>query len=159
VAHDAARPFVIALGPRTVTVVGTEFDILRHEGRLAVTVRRGVVEVAEAADTPVRLTAGRRLRARGDDAPAVVETIAEAEADGWRTGRLIYREQPFGDVVSDLGRYFDEPLRIEGRRTAGLRFSGVLVVGREDEMIRRIKALLAVSAARDGGAIVFRSND
>ena len=159
VAHDAARPFIIRVGPRTVRVVGTQFDVLRHEGRTAVTVRRGIVEVAEAAAAPVRLTAGRRLRAETDSAPAVMETVAETEAQGWRTGRLIYRQQPFGDVVSDLGRYFDEPLRIEGDDTAALRFSGVLVVGREDEIIRRIEALLAVSATRDGGAIVFRSND
>ncbi len=159
VAHDTARPFIISAGRRSVRVVGTEFDVMRHEGRIAVTVRRGIVEVAQGADAPVRLTAGRRLRAEDDSTPAVIEPVAEAEAQGWRTGRLIYRQQPFGDVVSDLGRYFDEPLRIEGDRTAALRFSGVLVVGQEDEIIRRIEALLAVSATRDGGAIVFRSND
>lgn len=159
VTHDAARPFLISLGGRTARVVGTEFDVLRHDGRIAVTVRRGVVEVAAGADAPVRVTAGRRLTAAEGARGEVVETIGDAEALGWRTSRLIYRQRPLGEVVSDLGRYFHEPLRIEGSRTAALNFSGVLVVDQEDEIIRRIEALLPVSATRAGGAIVFRSND
>jgi transmembrane sensor len=64
VAHDPARPFVIAAGDRQIRVLGTEFNVLRHDGRLTVTVKRGVVAVTGDADHPadmVTLTAGQQL--------------------------------------------------------------------------------------------------
>ncbi|MEO8113820.1 MAG: FecR domain-containing protein, partial [Phenylobacterium sp.] len=45
VAHDPSRPFRIAVGDREVRVVGTEFNLRRRSGRIALTVRRGVVDV------------------------------------------------------------------------------------------------------------------
>jgi transmembrane sensor len=60
-------------------------------------------------------------------------------------------------VVADLNRYFPETISVADADVAGLRFSGVLVVDKEDPLIRRIEALLPVSADRSNGAIVFRA--
>ena len=42
---------------------------------------------------------------------------------------------------------------------AALRFTGVLAVDGEDATIRRLVALLPISANREGGAMVLRARD
>ena len=60
----------------------------------------------------------------------------------WRTGRLIYRDQPLGDVVADLNQQFATPIALEDPGLAATRVSGVLVLDDQDAVIRRL-ALLA----------------
>ncbi|HEY2356726.1 MAG TPA: FecR domain-containing protein [Phenylobacterium sp.] len=64
VAPDKPRPLIIAVGDRTLRVVGTRFDVRRRAGQLSVTVERGLVEVgptAPAAGRAFRLHPGQRL--------------------------------------------------------------------------------------------------
>jgi transmembrane sensor len=46
VAKDAARPFVVAVGDKLVTAVGTAFDVRLDPGRLSVTLLEGRVRIA-----------------------------------------------------------------------------------------------------------------
>jgi transmembrane sensor len=159
VAKDAKRPFLIQAGDDQVRVVGTRFDVLRHDGRVVVTVEHGVVEVRQAmgGDTrPVaRLVAGQQYLHRAGMTQASVRTVDPSDALAWRRGRLIYRDSELADVVSDLNRYFATPLRV-APGAAGLRFSGVLAVDSQGKVLRRLEALMPVKAASENGAVVLR---
>lgn len=162
VTHDPRRPFAVSVGDRQVRDLGTEFDIRRARSEIRVSVRRGMVEVASnngTAGAPIELGAGRQLI---HDEASDVTTVRAASADeafAWKHGRLIYRDQPLQVVVDDLNRSFPHPVRIEGARIAALRFTGVLNVDAEDATIRRLTALLPISASREGGATVLKARD
>ena len=157
VAHDADRPFLITAGDETVRVVGTRFDVRRRDGQLAVTVLRGLVEVStDGAETPVRLRPGQMLEHVEGASGVVVRNVAAEDQVGWRSGRLIYRNQTLGRIAGDLNHYFDRPLRLEGENTANLRFSGVLIVDGQDAMVRRLTSLMPISATPTDDSIVLR---
>lgn len=157
VAHDARRPFVITAGDETVRVLGTRFDVRRRDGQLSVTVLRGLVEVStDGQDEPVRLHPGQMLEHVEGGASITVSKVAAEDQIGWKSGRLVYRDQPLGRIVSDLNHYFDRPLRLEGEHTADLRFSGVLIVDGQDAMVRRLSSLMPISATPTDDAIVLR---
>src|SRR5204862_4014535 len=114
VTHDARRPFLVAVGDRQVRVVGTQFNLRHRDGRVALTVSRGTVEVrpAGAPDAQAtRVTVGQQLtHADGERA----ETLAAAEPDAafaWTNGQLIYRDRPLSEVAGDLTRRFGVPVR------------------------------------------------
>lgn len=161
VAADPARPFLIAAGDRTVRVVGTRFDV-RHRGTaLSVTVERGVVEVRPrdgAAGRIFRLHPGQRLdTAQG--APGVQLSIADPQqVESWRTGRLIYRDQPLGDVVADLNQQFERPMLIEDPALAQTRVSGVLVLDDQAAVIRRLALLAPIKALPSERGVLLRSD-
>jgi len=162
VTHDPRRPFAVSVGDRQVRDLGTEFDIRRTGSQIRVSVRRGMVEVAAnngAADAPIDLGAGRQLTHDEASDVTTVRTAPADEAFAWKHGRLIYRDQPLQAVVDDLNRTFPRTVRIEGARVAALRFSGVLNVDAEDATIRRLTALLPISASRAGGATVLKARD
>ena len=157
VAHDSARPFLITAGDETVRVIGTRFDVRRRDGQLSVTVLRGLVEVStDGEDTPVRLRPGQMLEHIEGASGVSVRAVAAEDQVGWRSGRLVYRDQPLGRIVSDMNHYFDRPIRLEGENTATLRFSGVLIVDGQDAMVRRLSSLMPISATPTDDAIVLR---
>jgi transmembrane sensor len=161
VAADKARPFLIDAGDRTVRVVGTRFDVRRRGAELSVTVERGVVEVApsgEAAGKTFRLHPGQRLdTAQG--AAAVQLSLADPQAvEAWRTGRLIYRDQPLGDVVADLNEQFQRPIILEDAALAQVRVSGVLVLDDQAAVIRRLALLAPIKALPSARGVMLRSD-
>jgi transmembrane sensor len=159
VAHDARRPFEIAAGDRTVRVVGTQFDVRRRAGELSVTVARGAVEVRprEGLDgRAYRLHPDQRLDHREGASGVEVATVDAQEVLGWRTGRLVYREQPLAQVVADLNHQFAMPIRVEDPALAAMPISGVLVLDDQDAVIRRLALLVPIRAVRSDAGLVLR---
>ena len=151
VTHDPARPFLIEVGDRQVRVVGTQFNLRHRDGRVALTVSRGLVEVrpADAPQAqPTRVAIGQQLtHVEGQR----VETLAPAEADvafAWTNGQLIYHDRPLGEVAGDLSRRFGTPVRVADPQTAALRFTGVLVTDSVADVLRRLQAFAPISAER-----------
>ncbi len=161
VAADKARPFLIDAGDRTVRVVGTRFDVRRRGTELSVTVERGLVEVrpsGELAGRVFRLHPGQRLDAT-QGAPTVQLSLADPQAvESWRAGRLIYRDQPLGDVIADLNEQFAQPIILEDATLAQIRVSGVLVLDDQAAVIRRLALLAPVKALPSPRGIVLRSD-
>jgi len=164
VAPDKARPFLIAAGDRTVRVVGTRFDVRHLGGQLSVTVERGVVEVRPsdgANGRTWRLHPGQRLDTAAIATPGVAPTVQLSEADpvsveSWRSGRLIYRDRPLGDVVADLNQQFAKPIVLEDPALASLHVSGVLVLDTEEAVTRRLALLAPVKALTSEKGVLLR---
>jgi transmembrane sensor len=157
VAKDAARPFVITAGDRVVKVVGTEFDVSNRGRELAVTVRRGIVEVAPQGDQQagVRLASGQRLdHAAGRTTR--ISNVNPEDAFAWRSGRLIYRAQPLSVVVAELNRHFPRQVTLADPQTARQTFTGVLVLDSEKAVLDRLALSTPISAVETAEGYMLR---
>jgi len=162
IAHDTARPFIIDAGDRKIRVVGTEFDVRRRGDDLSVTVRRGVVEVSPldpSQGQPIRLMAGDRIDHRIGTAATRASTISADDVFAWRSGRLIYRDRPLSEVIADLNAQFSRPLSSADRKTADLRFSGVLVLDDEESVVHRLTLLAPLWSTSNPSGIVVGARD
>ena len=161
VSKDPGRPFLITAGAQRIRVVGTAFDVASHDGRLTVTVRRGLVEVGrkgagDALTDVARVPAGYQLVRADGDAAAQITAVDPDEAAAWRQRRLIYHGQSLESVASDLSRAFAVPVAVRGPARQ-LSFTGVLVLDDEDAVVRRLQAFLPVDVDRSSAAIVLSS--
>lgn len=158
VAKDPSRPFLIGVGDQAVRVVGTEFNI-RNDGRsVRVTVRRGIVEVAQRdakGQAPTRLTVGQELRhVQGSDT-AQVRRVEASNAFAWSQGQLVADNETLGDIVADLNRRFATPIRISPE-AASRRFSGVIALDDEDAAVRLLATYASLRVDRTAGEISLR---
>lgn len=157
VTHDPARPFILHVGDRVLRDVGTEFDVLREGGKIAVTVREGMVSVRRSRDDPRELSMGpgsHLENIEGSPVFVVLATNAD-EAFAWRAGRLIYRNRPLSEVAADLSRYGEQDIRVSGS-AAEIRFSGVLTIDNQKAMVKRLTGLLPVVAStRNDGVLLI----
>ena len=162
VAADHARPFLISAGDRTVRVVGTRFDVRRRGDQLSVTVDRGVVEVRPNADSvgrAFRLHPGQRLDHEDGAVEAHVRAVEPSDVYAWRTGRLVYRDQPLGDVVADLNQQFAKPITLADPALGAIPVSGVLVLDDQSAVIRRLALLAPIKALPSQQGVLLRRDE
>lgn len=160
VAKDARRPFLIEAGDRTVRVLGTQFDVRYRDGRQSVTVARGRVEVrpsAGASGQAYRLTVGQRLDHETGAAEARISTASPQAVFAWRSGQLVYRNEPLANVVADLNQYADQPLKLADARTGRLPFSGVLAASDSQDMVRTLTLIAPVTSTSTPEGLLLRA--
>lgn len=155
VARDPGRPFLIEAGEREIRVVGTEFNVLHHRGRLAVAVRRGVVEVRpkaapEAAGT--RLVRGQVLIHRRGQAGDHIAPVDPDAALAWTTGRLVFQNERLVEVAAALDRYGTQPILVEPD-ARDLRVTAVLEIGSQDAMLGSLAQFMPVRVDRRADSI------
>lgn len=159
VAKDPRRPFLIEAGDRTVRVVGTQFDVRYRDGRQSVTVARGVVEVRPTAGAgkAYRLTVGQRLDHMAGAPDAEVTAGSPQAVFAWRSGKLVYRDEPLANVVADLNQYADRPIRLADARTGRLPFSGVLVTADGADMVQTLTLVAPVTSTTTPEGLLLRA--
>ncbi|WP_269716772.1 FecR family protein [Caulobacter sp. NIBR2454] len=150
VAHNAARPFTVAAGGATVTAVGTRFEVDLLNDAVEVRVFDGVVSVRHA-DQPARLlNKGRWLLLAANGSSAGGDFDPETYAS-WRNDWLDARNMPLGHVVARLNRYAVQPLVLSDPKMGDLPVTGRFRLDQPEASRSMIQALLAGSAADEGG--------
>lgn len=155
VAHLENRPFVVAVGAREVRVLGTEFNILSHAGRLAVSVRRGLVAVSGGQEGTVKLARGQQLVQR-PGASAQMRDVPPDTAFAWKSGKLVYDRTPLADVAADLNRYVATPIRVDPS-AASVTVSGVLLVDDETAMVRRLELFAPIVVETTAHEVILKA--
>jgi len=163
VAHNAARPFQVAVGDRRVIVTGTRFAASLREERAEVSVLQGSVAVGErdagsarALDGALRLTPGDVATFQPGQAGAHKARADVDAATAWRDRRLVFRDAPLSDIVATAARYADRPLVIADPILARTRVTAVLPLEGADDLVSRMDRLLPITVQEgaDGRAVI-----
>ena len=130
VAHES-RPFIVRAASNEVVATGTIFDVSLIQGRVAVVLLQGSVEVRHRrggqSDGLQRLAAGQRLTIAGE-APLETRPATRGETL-WPTRMLEFDDTPLQEAVVMVNRYSRVQLRLGGGRIGGLRVSGAYRAG------------------------------
>lgn len=148
VAKDRTHPFIVTAAGRTVTAVGTAFDVRVDAQRFEVTLVEGKVRVeqtpspaAPRAPRNVQATemiAGTQLRAVGDQTWSLSQADTGKETS-WLSGQLVFYGQPLRDVVAELNRYSDRKIVIDDPKVALRPISGTFKAGDVDTFVRGLE--------------------
>ncbi|MDR6530203.1 transmembrane sensor [Caulobacter rhizosphaerae] len=146
VAHEPSRPFEVTAGDRRVRVLGTEFDVIRRDGGAQVTVRRGLVAVADLrGGHRARLARGQQLTHRAGAQTDAISTADPDQAFGWIQGRLYYDRAPLAEVAADFSRYGARRIQVDPG-AASVRVTGVFKQDDQAAMVRRLESFAPVRA-------------
>ena len=155
VAHDPTHPFVVAAGGRTVTALGTQFDVRVGAREFRVTLVQGKVRVeapatavglalakagAPIASGPVQateMTAGSEFAATDNRHWNVTTTDVDKETS-WLRGQLIFERERLGDVAEELNRYSTKKIVVDGD-AANIPVTAAFKPGDVDGFVRAVK--------------------
>lgn len=144
VAKDRRHPFVVNAAGRTVTALGTAFDVRVEGGALKVVLVEGKVRVESAKDSPAKPPAGAPLTASTEQATemsAGSQLVAPDDADwrltrtdtaretSWLHRQIVFDDEALGDIVEEMNRYTVKKMVIDDPALAERRLSGIYVVG------------------------------
>lgn len=157
VSPDPDRPFTVTAGDQRIEVIGTAFNVLRHDGDISVTVSHGIVRATAPGAAPARLTAGNLYNRREGATVYAVTTVDAGAATAWRDGSLAYDGAELSRVVSDLNRNFESQVTLADPALGKLRFTGVLKLDSAEAVVRRLESFLPIAAEPQGNGIVVRA--
>ena len=162
VAEVPARPFTVDLGLRSVTAVGTEFNVRKDPQHYQVAVIEGAVAIGEFSDGAAqrRLEAGwvAEVDVQRDDLQAFQPESMDRYA-GWRTGMVSFSREPLYQVVQELNRYTRKKILIEDAAVMDLSVYIIVNIHEIDAALDGLEGLLPIEVTRHYDRIVIAGSD
>lgn len=157
VEKDPLRPFVVTAGDRTVTALGTVFDVSLDEGNLSVTLAEGRVAVASARPgaAPVRILKPNQKLVSNAGAPATVtQAVDTGRMLSWVDGQVFFDNQTVRAAVHEMNAYSRLKIVIDPD-VADMRINGMFRAGNQNGFAAALKATLPVDVrTNDRGQIL-----
>lgn len=122
VRHDAEKPFIVRADGIKTEVLGTVFDVRAYPNvSRSVTLYSGKVRVDDGSGRhTVTLKPGQKATLGGRNDVSVAQTDLQA-ADGWTHGMFIFDNDRLGDVMNDIGSWYNASIVFTDRRAAEAR--------------------------------------
>ncbi|HEY0310954.1 MAG TPA: FecR domain-containing protein [Allosphingosinicella sp.] len=127
VTHDASRPFIVSAADVEVTALGTKFDVRRTEAGVRVVLLEGSVLVRSSSHT-VRLEPGQAVTVT-EDGSGTVRKLDPGDAVAWVSGRLVFRQTPVSEALTEVNRYTLHPIELDAPGIGGEVVSGTFATG------------------------------
>ena len=124
VVHDSLRPFIVELGPLSVTVLGTAFNIsaFEEERDVKVTLIDGSVKVMALDDDlkdDLILSPGSGIvyskeKKKYSEFSKSSNPELFSKATGWRNGILVFDGSGFDEFVREITRWYGIQVKVKG---------------------------------------------
>lgn len=151
VAHDPAHPFVVSVGSRSVTALGTRFAVSDRTGDPLVLLKQGRVRVAEEGGPQRTELAPNQQLSLGRNGHFAVSTADAGAASEWTTGQLTFGSEKVSRVLERLNPYLKRPLHLTNPDDASIEISGTFQLGDApafEEALRAMGVEVTQSKAR-----------
>lgn len=160
VTHNAARPFMVFVGDRRVTDIGTKFDIRQEADHLAVSVVEGKVSFG-AADTHQDSRA--LVMSQGDVVVATAEQMAMTRKSAselsnelsWRRGVLVFDNTPLFEAAQKINRYNRVRIVVANAEIGRLPITGTLSATDPVQFLRMVQTVFGLHEKNVNGEIVI----
>jgi ferric-dicitrate binding protein FerR (iron transport regulator) len=122
VSKNPHRPFRVHSGTWVTQVLGTKFNVsaVRGASQTAVSLVEGKVEVFDKQEHYL-LAPGQQLRAEQATGHIYRQSFDAAKVTGWRTNKLVFRNEKLGDVAGQIERLYGVKLVFADAATAEVR--------------------------------------
>lgn len=117
VKHADKVPFVIHTGDISTVVLGTAFNIKAYTGQqhITVSVKRGKVQVMQKDKVISTLIKGQgvKIDRKNRQYKMIEKTDSGSEVGSWQYGYLVYEDENFEDIISDMQSVYNVDIRIK----------------------------------------------
>jgi transmembrane sensor len=164
VAKDAARPFIVTAGNRSVRAVGTQFDVFKSGDRVTVTLIEGKVTVTPIVASPaapvptsntkleeIVLAAGEQLSYGLKSGPTAPRNADIPRVEAWRARKLDFSDTPLTEAIAEANRYSVVQIVLKAPAFKDARISGRFEAGRNDLLAEGLEGYFHFHVERPGG--------
>ena len=163
VAHDTARPFVVAAANHEVVAVGTEFEVRLDGEKVRVALLQGRVRVepikahggAAASDGVAFMAPGEQLVA--SSAGLTVKHANVGELVSWQSGRVRFDNMRLADAVAEMNRYSRTRIILDDPAAGDVRITGAFRTGQSYSFAQTVSEAFPVESEQHGDVIRLHS--
>jgi transmembrane sensor len=157
VAHDKAKPFIVASGDARVKVLGTQFNVNTRvsSGTVAVVLTSGKVSVyyKQTPQKKVLLVPGEKAELNSDRKEIHKTTNTDPNYMAWKTRVLVFNNETLAQVVKTLQNVYQMPVKITDTQLLGCRVTATFDDQSLQSVLEVLKETLGLEVKRTGGII------
>lgn len=165
VAPDPQRPFTVKAANGEVTALGTQFDVKLKDGGADVIVTEHAVQVQTSASSSafspldtLRLDEGHSVSYDSRNGIGQVSMVDPELAASWRSGRLVFEDQPLEHVVRDIARHLPGKVMIASSDLAERRITGTFDLSAPSTALDDFIKAFELKAVRVGSLLTVLHN-
>ncbi|WP_312470384.1 FecR family protein [Brucella sp.] len=165
VAPDPQRPFTVKAANGEVTALGTQFDVKLKDGGADVVVTEHAVQVQTSASSSafspldtLRLDEGHSVSYDSRNGIGPVSIVDPELAASWRSGRLVFEDQPLEHVVRDIARHLPGKVMIASSDLAKRRITGTFDLSAPSTALDDFIKAFELKAVRVGSLLTVLHN-
>jgi ferric-dicitrate binding protein FerR (iron transport regulator) len=148
VVKNPEAPFIVHTSALNIRVLGTSFNVKSYadDSRIETTLVEGKVEIDKLVDRTrtrrnVVLQPNQKATFSKESMDINVKEVAAEEVVAWRNDRLVFKSEPFGEVVKQLERWYNVKIHVENEEYAICPLTASI----EKETLEEILNFLAVT--------------
>lgn len=148
VAKDRRRPFVVRARDRTVTALGTVFDVGLSPRSLRVTLLEGRVAVRSVGGGGVSRELAPRQEFVERGTSAVVRTVDLDKALGWVDGQIFFDNDTLAQAADEMNQYSRLKIVVDPA-VADLKINGMFRAGNQTGFVGALQTTMPVDVRPD----------
>lgn len=138
---STGRPFRVYADNVLVEVLGTRFSVKQTSDGILINGHSGHIAVSTENHPPLVITAGERIQVKtGDFLNGSFDLNQEFS---WLNNRLVFKDKPLKDVITELNRYYDGKFLLTNSKAAETRITGSY------SLVDPVKTVRAISKVVD----------
>jgi len=120
VAHDVTKPFIVHTSELDIRVLGTSFNVKSYneDKKIETTLLTGQVKITKANEpvnnTSLILAPNQKAIFQKETKAMDVEQVQAERSSAWRQDKLVFDETTYGEVITQLERWYDVKITLEG---------------------------------------------
>lgn len=139
---NAERPFIVVSDQGSATALGTAFAVKQTKNEMLVTVTEGTVSVKNSSNhkktEEAILQLNQSVIVQSNGLTQQAFRVNTYETLAWRSGKLIFKDEPLNRVLQELDRYFPGKILVLSSFNKNAKINGVF---EKDNIIDAIKAV------------------
>jgi ferric-dicitrate binding protein FerR (iron transport regulator) len=140
VKSDAATPFIVESGSMEIIATGTRFNVQNwNNGSIEVTLAEGKVSVYNSGNKLTSLQPSQRLVLNTLDQKYITSDEDVYRYISWKDGKLIFRNDPLGIVVSKLSNFYHVDIELNDEQLSDFRYRATFENESIDEILKLIE--------------------
>lgn len=140
------RPFEVKVGEGRLRDIGTTFNVLEDHGKVTVAVSEGAVEISLDASPKRYLLTGGNLASFAAGEISAARKITPQAAEAWLNNRWYFEDASLGEVVSQINRQHERPIRLADTSLERYRVSGVFDRTDRAGLLKALGVILPIKA-------------
>lgn len=158
IARDEEKPFIVETEKLTVKVLGTSFCVdVRETGETSVIVSTGKVEVTrrEHPDDKQILNPGDKLIYSNNSDSFSSSVNDDSNFLGWKTKKLIFKNELFSKVISDINHTYHKNIIIENETLKNCRLTASFDDQSFEAVLRILESAMNINIKYTENSIVI----
>lgn len=158
VAKDPNRPFEVVSGVGSVRALGTTFQVEDYGGETLVRLIEGRVAVETRHDGQAQAVELQAMQAVSYGPSGRLSPPHALDADyanGWLSGKLVFKERPLPDLLTEVNRYSTSRISIADDTLKNVRISGIFDARDQTALIQSLRLGWNIRAKQAGEKEIY----